>query len=147
MDSKTKFFPPILPDLDKAVQRKSDSVQNKRNYRGHQSSSPETQRRATQRAGERDRMPDRQLDKSRERLPDRSRDKGRDRDREKEKPTVAATQRGSRGYNSTSFFSNNQFPGIVSFIKHLFTEEAVQVVVVVACHVLLRHSERKMIQD
>lgn len=74
------------------VQRKSDSVQNKRNYRGHQSSSPETQRR-TQRPAERDRLPDRQVDKSRERerLPDRARDKGR----EKEKPAVA--QRASKG--------------------------------------------------
>ncbi len=82
------------------VQRKSDSVQNKRNYRGHQSSSPEAQRRAQRGPIDRSRgVPDRQMEKSRDREKERdrlpARDKGREREREKEKPPTAGV-RGSR---------------------------------------------------
>ena len=83
------------------VQRKSDSVQNKRNYRGHQSSSPEAQRRAQRGAMDRGRaVPDRQMDKNRDREKERdrlpAREKGREREREKEKPPVVGL-RGSKG--------------------------------------------------
>ncbi len=78
------------PSADKLL-RKNDSVQNKRNYRGRHSSSPEIQRRAQRPADrfgdrnrEREHIP--QRDREREHIPQRDREREHipQRDRERE---------------------------------------------------------------